>query len=198
MGGAALVFAAGACVGAPALAAPGEPDPSYGSGGVFAGPAQFQTTDYSGTPERSVAVDSLGRTVVAATRVDQAGRRHLDVFRLTPAGTLDQTFDPAGNTPGVVEVDFTDAPNLDVLARGVAVTAGDAIVALGSVDESGHPAIGLVRLTAAGGYDPSFSGDGRLVAPQLGNVEPVAHSMASGKEFTPSGACPCAAPRRRD
>src|SRR3954452_11271494 len=83
-----------------AVAAPGELDPSFGAGGIFTGPPQFSTTPYAGTHEHVAAVGSQRRVVVAATRVDATGK-HLAVFRLTPAGTLDQSFNSGGATRGV-------------------------------------------------------------------------------------------------
>jgi hypothetical protein len=95
----------------------------------------FQT-EPSGTPPRdqSATADSHCWTVIAATHVDAEDRRHLDVMRLTPQGTLDTSFNPQGSTPGIVEVDFSAyVGTIDVYARGVAVVGGDKIVALGWV-----------------------------------------------------------------
>jgi hypothetical protein len=93
-------------------------------------------------------VDSQRRTVIAATHVDPQGQSHLDVIRLTAKGALDPTFDAGGATPGVVEVDFSaSVGGLDVLARGVAVTGGDKVVALGWVHDPSHgPKRELVKL----------------------------------------------------
>src|SRR6201995_769573 len=114
-----------------AMAAPGELDSGFASGGVFTD--SFET-EPSGAPPRfqSAVVDSQRRTVIAATRVDAQNRRHLDVIRLTAQGSLDTSFNPQGSTPGIVEVDLSAyVGSIDVYARGVAVVAGDGEAALG-------------------------------------------------------------------
>src|SRR5689334_16229495 len=153
--------------GAPAaMAAPGELDGAFASGGVFTGSLQ---TEPSGAPPRfqSAVVDSQRRTVIAATRVDAQNRRHLDVMRLTAQGTLDTSFNPLGSTPGIVEVDLSAYVGaIDVYARGVAVVGGDGVVALGWVhDTNGNDFTALVRLGSDGSYDTSFGAnhDGRMV-----------------------------------
>jgi hypothetical protein len=87
---------------------------------VFTG--SFQTELSAPPPrEQSATVDSQRRAVIAVTRVDAQGRRHLDVMRLTAQGALDTSFNPGGPTPGIVEVDFSAELNnlpLDVNARG--------------------------------------------------------------------------------
>jgi uncharacterized delta-60 repeat protein len=154
-------------VGAPgvALAAPGELDGSYATGGVFTGGFQ---TEAPGLHAQFAVVDSQRRTVIAATHVDAQGQSHLDVMRLTAQGRLDPTFNPGGATRGVVEVDFSATVGaLDVLARGVAVTGGDKVVALGWVHDLEHANLftALVRLGSDGSYDTSFGQghDGRVV-----------------------------------
>jgi hypothetical protein len=116
-----------------AMAAPGELDSGFASGGLFTGGFQ---TEPAGAPSRdqSATVDSQGRTVIAATHVDAQNRRHLDVMRLTSQGALDTSFNSGGATPGIIEVDFSAfVGTIDVYARGVAVVGGDKIVALGWV-----------------------------------------------------------------
>jgi hypothetical protein len=163
-----------------AVAAPGELDGSYATGGVFTGGFQ---TEPPGLHAQFAVVDSQRRTVIAATHVDAQGRSHLDVMRLTAQGTLDPTFNPGGATPGVVEVDFSPGVgSADVLARGVAVTGGDKVVALGWVHDPGRGNLftALVRLGSDGSYDTSFGPghDGRAVDLRNPNYTSSPNSLA--------------------
>jgi len=179
----AAVCALGVLIaGAPAaMAASGELDAAFASGGVFTG--SFET-EPSGAPPRdqSAVVDSQRRTVIAVTRVDAQNRRHLDVMRLTAQGTLDTSFNPQGSTPGIVEVDFSAyVGSIDVYARGVAVVGGDGVVALGWVhDGNGNDFTALVRLGSDGGYDATFGAnhDGRTVDLRTPNYTRSPDSLA--------------------
>jgi uncharacterized delta-60 repeat protein len=176
-----------------ALAAPGELDASYGTGGVFTGP--FQTAAPS-VREQYAVVDSQRRTVIAATHADSQGHKHLDVMRLTAQGALDTTFNPGGATPGVVEVDFgPTVTGLDVQARGVAVTTGDKVVALGWVNNGGSSDLftALVRLGSDGSYDTTFgpNHDGHVVDQQNPNYAIFPDSLAvdSSGRILVGGSC---------
>ncbi len=198
-GGSALLASVGlAIVAAPASANPGDLVASFGSGGIFASRFQAQ---FPSDRQQAAAVDSQGRIVLAATRVDAQNREHLDIARLTPHGELDTTFNASGSTPGVVEVDWSNEAAYhagdSVEARAVAVVGGDAIVALGVIapDTAGDTTIGLVRLTATGAYDQVLTGDGRLATGLLGNVQPFPEALAvdgSGRMIV-AGAQQCGA-----
>ena len=153
------------CLGvAPAVAsgAPGDLDPDFGDGGVFSSPHQ---TVFS---RAALDQDSLGRPLVAWTfnagnPTDFADLK-LVVARLTDTGSLDPTFNPGGAPAGVVVVDFPERPGVNVQASAVAAGPGGTVVALGTMAPATFSQeIALVRLTGAGAYDDSFSGDGRLV-----------------------------------
>jgi len=178
--GAAVAIALALALPSSAVAAPGDPDPLFGSGGLFTAPQQTRLPGYG---EQFVDIDSQGRPVMAWTvdngNVFDNDDLTLAVARLTPAGQLDATFNPGGATPGIMNVNFSDAPGSNVAAAGVAVTPADQVVALGTVDEeTSTPRLGLVRLTTAGGYDVNFSGDGRLVVGALGTYSPLPHKLA--------------------
>src|SRR5688500_10300604 len=140
-----------------ALAAPGDLDPAFGQGGIFNSPHQ---TD---SGEASLDQDGLGRPLVSWTFRD-GSQSKLVVARLTTGGALDTTFNAGGPTPGLVVVDFTERLGANVQAAGVAASPGGTVVATGIMAiGTFSQEIALVRLTSTGGYDNSFSGDGRLV-----------------------------------
>lgn len=148
-----------------ASAAPGDLDPTYGAGGVFTAALQTPQADR----EQVVAIDAAGRALIAFghdTDSDGDGDA-LVVGRLTTAGELDSTFNPLGTTPGLVEVDFSGLISAGdfLTAKGVRAGPGGTVLALANALSGfdGTPQIALVRLTAAGGYDPLFGAQGRLV-----------------------------------
>ncbi|MBX9585038.1 MAG: hypothetical protein K2X87_32435 [Gemmataceae bacterium] len=140
-------------------AAVGALDPSFGTGGRFAGfPA---TSTISG-----VAVDPLGRTVIAGATPGPGGF-DMVVVRLTPNGTPDTTFGSGGRAT-------VDIAGGDDRARGVAVDAAGNVVVAGT---SGNQAA-FARLSGSNGaLDPGFGGAGtgvRVFAPPAGfnNIVP--------------------------
>jgi uncharacterized delta-60 repeat protein len=150
---------------APAAAAPGVLDDSFGNGGVFLG-TTF-ATQYD--DQQVVAVDAQGRALVAITEDSGQMQHYTDsrlwVARLTPAGALDPTFAPGAATPGLEKIDFGAAidPADWVSAAGIRPGPGGSIVVLAAIDGSSGPRVGLMRLDGAGGYDASLNGTGRLV-----------------------------------
>ena len=153
------------CLGAApagAVAAPGDLDQAFGDGGIFTSSHQTVFT------KAALDQDSLGRPLVAWTfnagnPTDFADWK-LVVARLTDTGALDPTFNPGGAPAGLVVVDFTDRPGVNVQAAGVAAGPDGTVVALGTMAPATFSQeIALVRLTNVGAYDNAFSGDGRLV-----------------------------------
>lgn len=105
---------------------------------------------------RAVAVDASGRIVVAGQAHWGGTDWDWALFRLTPGGTLDPTFNGSGKETLVwdLSLDRTDLPSRIVtLADGRFVVAGTA-----TVDDQGQtfrlPA--LARFAASGGLDPTF------------------------------------------
>ncbi len=100
----------------------------------------------------AVAVDSAGRIVFAAVR--GATATDVAVVRLTPAGSLDPTFH--GDGIALVDLGTTDLP-IDLQ-----VDEQDRPVVTGASDGRAF----VIRLTASGNLDATFSGDGStLVGP---------------------------------
>jgi uncharacterized delta-60 repeat protein len=163
---------------APAAAGPGVLDGTFATGGVFLGTPFANQYDY----QQIVAVDVQGRAIVAITEdsghIQQAADSRLTIGRLTAAGTLDTTFDPAGATPGLKRIDFgaAIAAGDSVAAAGIRPGPGGSIVVAVSIDGASGPRIGLVRLDGTGGYDASLNGTGRLVT----NLSPAGYGPYPG------------------
>jgi uncharacterized delta-60 repeat protein len=119
----------------------------------------------------AVAVDSLGRTVVAGYVKFQSASYDFAVTRYTPAGSLDMTF---GGTGRVTIVFGTS----DDQAYAVAVDSLDRIVVAGyAKDANGWPDFAIARLTAAGTLDTSFDGDGKKTV-AINPFDDIAYGVA--------------------
>ncbi len=142
----ALALAAGALPGS-AEAAPGDLDPTFGSGGIV-------LTDFGGADEAYAVLVLPDGKLIAGGEFDPPGTP-LDDFalaRYTRAGALDPLFSGDGR----VTTDFGGFDNVN----GVVRDAGGNIVAAGHTTAGNDFA--LARYTAAGELDPSFDGDGKV------------------------------------
>ena len=142
---------------APAGAAPGVLDGTFGSGGVFLGTTFATPYD----DQQIVAVDAQGRALVAITE-DSGEMQHfadsrLWVARLTAAGALDPTFAPSEPTPGLKAIDLSALVGSDsVSAAAIRPGPGGSIVVVPArsamtAGRSAPPARG-------GGRPPSAAG----------------------------------------
>lgn len=146
------------------------PDGSLDSS--FAGDG-IQTIDFASGDDvaRAVAVDSLGRLVVAGSTRGSDSQNDFAVARLTPDGILDASFGSAG----IQTIRFDDA---DAYATGVAVDSLDRVIVSGSSPGGGAAADFVVaRLTAAGEIDLTFSADGKQVV-DFGGTSDIATGLA--------------------
>lgn len=152
-----VVSCAALLLAAPAAAAPGDLDAGFATGGVHT--ASFMTTFPGQEDSHKVAIDSLGRVVVAATLEGQLNGglpRSINVYRLTPQGQPDATF--AGG--GVVTLPVAG----DTYLGGLVIDGQDRPIIAGTSGAITTSQIALVRLTTTGVPDTSFSGDGQAVA----------------------------------
>lgn len=124
------------------LAAPGDLDMGFGSGGKVVN--DFGADDVF---ER-MAVQSDGKIVVATRK---------SLVRYTPTGALDATFGSGGK----VDIAFL------FIARDMTLQSDGMIVVAGSMDGQDF---GLVRYTAAGELDTSF-GSGGWVRTEIGSAD---------------------------
>jgi uncharacterized delta-60 repeat protein len=108
---------------------------------------------------RTVALDGVGRIVVAGEVQSGPGDYDFGVARLTANGTLDTTFSGDGKQT----IAFNQGGTGDDVASAVAIDSLGRIVVAGTVqrNSTGDYDFGVVRLKANGNLDFSFSGDGK-------------------------------------
>ncbi len=116
------------------LLASGQPDPSFGAGGVGA----------NGSVRAIVPLPN-GQYLIGGTFTRYDGQTAGRVARLNANGSLDATFNPGGL-------------GADALVLSLAVDGQGRVLVGGMFHRfNGQPAAGLVRLSAAGVPDPTFS-----------------------------------------
>jgi uncharacterized delta-60 repeat protein len=127
-----------------------------------------------GTPT-SVAVDSLGRIVVAGDVNVSGSDREFAVARFTSDGVPDTSF----SGDGMQTIDFGSG---DDEAGAVAIDSQDRVVVAGWMTAStGGTRFAVARLTTAGELDTSFSSDGKVVTKLSAND--AAHAVTvDGKD----------------
>lgn len=123
-------------------------DTSFGGTGVVT--IRFGTSDDNC---QSVAIDSLGRIVLAGSTSIQLKNRFA-VARLTPAGFLDTSF--SGDGKQIVSFGSEG----DVV-RGVAIDSQDRIILAGSTGSDFAHDFAVARLTTSGELDATFDDDGK-------------------------------------
>ncbi|MBL8866992.1 MAG: hypothetical protein JNK93_15650, partial [Planctomycetia bacterium] len=110
----------------------------------------------------AVAIDSLGRIVVAGTAQAGAGTdTDFAVIRLLPNGDLDAEFDADGRQSIAFDV---AGGTLEDRAAGVAIDAQDRIIIAGTVAaaDAGDFDFGVARLLENGAPDTTFNSTGRV------------------------------------
>jgi uncharacterized delta-60 repeat protein len=152
---ASLLLALAATLPGAAGAAPGDLDPSFGSGGQVA-------TIFPGGHAQASAVVILpnGKIVVAGDSIVPPAGNDFALARYLPDGSLDTVFDGDGR----VTTDFT---GLADVASGLALQPNGFVVAAG---RTGDGSFALARYRRDGTLDTSFDGDGRVTT-DFGNFE---------------------------
>lgn len=173
-----LLVSVGLLVLAPtASAAPGDLDPSFGTGGVA-------RTDFGIGREEygvDVAVDAAGRTVVVGNaETPSVDESSMAIARYTPSGALDPTF---GGGDGRLLLNLS--PGDQDSAGAVATDANGRIVVVGTTREFLDTVV--VRLTGTGQLDPSFGGGDGVTTLPAGSarlsdvtVDPEGRIVAAG------------------
>ncbi len=150
---------------APAIAAPGDVDSTFGGSGM-------QVTHFG--PESAafgVAIQPDGKIVTAGTsNYEQDSGLYLGEFgvsRHNADGTLDGSFSDDGRQT------TSFGPNLGAYAQAVALQADGKIVVAGNQRESNvvdpYVHLAVARYRADGSLDPTFSGDGKLTVADFGD-----------------------------
>ena len=161
--GAALLVAF-AVIGAPvaALAAPGDLDPSFGSGGYVLLDASTGGADDADRP-RAISVAPSGKIVIAGQQT-LSGVAQAFVAQTTTNGALDPQFDG----DGVLSVVSSGHPEVKSI-YDVAVDSTGRSVLLGGPEAIGQqslPYLWVARLTTSGAWDEEFDSVGGV--PDLG------------------------------
>jgi uncharacterized delta-60 repeat protein len=148
------------------FAAPGDLDPSFGTGGVV-----FTQLGQGAMPFSlgiDVKVQPDGRIVVGGTATDVDGNNAATLTRYLPAGVFDPSFGTGGS--GVVTTQFGGGamPQTILYFSGIALQPDGGIVGCGLSTDVNGDTVGLIaRFTAGGALDPAFASGGKY-APQLG------------------------------
>jgi uncharacterized delta-60 repeat protein len=121
-----------------------------------------------------VAIDSSGR-IVAAGSSTNGSQTDFAIARLLADGSLDSSFD----TDGLVTTDFAGAADV---ANGVAITAGDGIVAAGSAFTGVGTDFALARYNSAGMLESALDADGKVTTDFVG-----ANDVAAAIEIDAEG-----------
>lgn len=168
----------------PAVAAPGDLDPSFGEDGLVTHTTFF--TQPGGNP---IAIQPDGKIVVAGSVVNpDSSRERFAVARFDVDGSPDPTF----GGDGVVTTVFRAGTRCYDSARSVLIQDDGGIVAVGRssctpvVPEAGLDTLfALVRYQEDGGRDPSFGDDGTVLT-SFG--DPVGcDAQATAAVFGPGG-----------
>ena len=162
----AVVFSLLIAVGAhPVVAADGDLDTSFGTGGKV-------VTSFLGQDDfvRSVAIQSDGKIVVAG-ETKNGTYDEFALARYNPDGTLDTSF---GNSGGKK---ITNSNNNGDHARSVAIQSDGKIVLAGAGDNTGNDDFALYRYNTDGSLDSSF-GTGGKVFTAVGSGNDFAESVA--------------------
>jgi uncharacterized delta-60 repeat protein len=144
-----------------AIANTGEPDPSFGEGGVAIAKV------YRGDPQ-DLAIDHRRRIVVVGFHVSPGGVFPV-VARFEPDGAVDSSF----GSEGVLGAHWCSYSGY---ISGIAIDSADRIVLAGPTETvgSGPNDICVVRLLSNGEPDRSFSEDGMLTIDTAGRATDVA------------------------
>jgi len=145
----------------PAVAAPGDLDPSFGAGGTV-------TTSFAGGGFASaVAIQGDGKIVVAGSAAGGSGQGEFAVARYGTDGSLDVAFDGDGMVTTPIAGGGDEATSVAIQPNGRIVVAGT----------DSRERFAVVRYRADGSLDPTFDGDG-IVRTNLTKGDDIGLDMA--------------------
>ena len=158
----------------PAVAAPGDLDTSFGTGGKV-------TTDFGGSPSQPDIGNALaiqpsdGKIVVVGRAGINApgvgGTAEFGLARYNTNGSLDTSFGASSPVPGTVTTAFFPAPNTN-FARAVAIQPSDGkIVAAGLAGPNEQTAsVAIARYNTDGTLDGTFGTGGKVTVNVSGGL----------------------------
>lgn len=149
-----LLFAASVAHAVSSFAAPGDLDPTFGTGGKFF----TSIAGAASSAPKAITTDTNGNIYVGAETVGASD--DFSVIKLLPNGTLDTTFGSNGN----VVVDL-GAMSHDVLDSIAVDASGNVFMAGASNANGGTAQFAVVKLTHTGAIDTSFGVSGRAYVP---------------------------------
>lgn len=146
------------CLTVSAMAAPGDLDATFGTGGKV-----FSNNPSSTEEGRAVVIQPDGKIIVAGFH-NLDGTFDFMVARYNPDGSPDTTFDTDGRviTPLTTSNDF---------AYAVALQPDGKIVVAGSAGFAAQADFALVRYNQNGSLDTTFDGDGIVTTPILSSYD---------------------------
>lgn len=155
------------------LTTSGTPDPTFGSGGIYA-----QQLSPSATTPTSVAADLRimgdGKIVMSLAVEDTDQTTAMAIARITSTGSLDPTFGTGGltitNFGGATP--FSEGVQLGIQPSGKFVVSGD------GDDVTDHRAFVMARYTASGALDGSFGTGGKVTSQLSGAATPSSTAIA--------------------
>src|SRR6266571_241068 len=149
----------------PAEAAPGDLDPTFGSGGKVTTPIGT-----SSDQPFAVAVQSDGK-IVAAGESFNGSNFDFALARYTTAGDLDTTFNGTGKVITPIGSSYDRACAVALQSDGKIVVAGS------SYNSSSDYDFALARYTTAGALDTTFGSGGKVITP-IGSSYDYAQALA--------------------
>jgi uncharacterized delta-60 repeat protein len=160
----ALLGATALLQGGGALAASGDLDPTFGSGGTVVTGFVAGADDFA----NAIAIQADDRIVVAGTTI--ATNDDFAVARYNLDGSLDTTFNGTGKVTTAVRTDIDRA-------YALAIQPDQKIVVVGSSRANTNDDFAIVRYNTDGSLDTTFNGTGIVTTP-IGPLDDEAHAVA--------------------
>lgn len=175
-----VLFMASLGYAASSFAAPGDLDPTFGTGGKFFASIAGAT---SSAPQ-SIATDAAGNVYVGATTMNASP--DFSAVKILPSGVLDTTFGDGGKV--VVDVGASSYDSFGAIAVDV---NGNVFLAGSSNANGGTAQFTVVKLTRTGAIDTTFGVNGRAFVPNptsTANDSCCGITLGSGGEIFLTGA----------
>ena len=155
----ALATVVGLALAAPAAAAPGDLDPTFGGGAGWVRTLEIRdgSNNYLPRGAEDVVVQPDGKIVVTGEVIDGGSNRYFAALRHLPDGSLDGSF----GSGGLVAVDLGSFED----ARAVALQRDGKIVVAGETDCETARCFAAMRLNPDGSLDSSFGAAGVVRVP---------------------------------